>query len=75
VSLGNLLSELSTYTRVVTAVLPFLLAMIARLLWGKSPIMSWLITLSTVWFVVNVLVAPYSAPMRQEIQSLMVRLW
>jgi hypothetical protein len=60
---------------VATAVIPFFLAMLARLVWGKSSTMSWLITLSTVWFVVNVLMAPYSAPMRQEIQNLMVRLW
>jgi hypothetical protein len=37
--------------------------------------MSWLITLTTMWFVINVLAAPYSAPMRQEIQNLIVRVW
>ena len=48
--------------------------MVARLLWGKSRIMGWLMTLSTIWLVINVLMAPYSAPMRQEIQNLVVRL-
>jgi hypothetical protein len=37
--------------------------------------MSWLITFSTVWFVINVMTAPYSAPMRQELQNLFIRLF
>jgi hypothetical protein len=37
--------------------------------------MSWLISLSIVWFGVNVLMAPYSAGMRQELQNLIARLW
>jgi hypothetical protein len=49
--------------------------MVARIVWGKSQIMSWLISLSTVWFVVNVLMAPYSAGLRQELQNLIARLW
>jgi hypothetical protein len=71
----KLLDELSPHARVATAVTPFLLAMLARLVWGKSQTMSWLITLSTMWFVVIVLMAPYSATLRQEIQNLLVRLW
>ena len=72
---GNLLVELSPHARVATAVLPFALAMLGRMIWGRSQLMSWLISLSTVWFVINVLTAPYSAPMREEIQSLIARLW
>jgi hypothetical protein len=56
-------------------VIPFVLAMVGRLVWGKSQTMSWLITICTVWFVINVLMAPYSAQMRQELQSLLARLW
>jgi hypothetical protein len=74
VLLGKVFAQLSPHARVATAVLPFFFAMVARLLWGKSRIMGWLMTLSTIWLVINVLMAPYSAPMRQEIQNLVVRL-
>ena len=75
VSPGLLLDQLSPYARVATAVTQFLVVMLARLVWGKSQTMSWLITASTVWFVINVLAAPYSAPMRQEIQNMLTRLF
>jgi hypothetical protein len=75
VSPGHLLDQLSPYARVATAVAPFCVVMLARLIWGKSQTMSWLITASTVWFVINVLAAPYSAPMRQEIQNLLTQLF
>src|SRR5215470_14302505 len=75
VSPGSLLDQLSPYARVATAVTPFCLAIVARIVWGKSQTMSWLISLSTVWFVVNVLMAPYSAGLRQELQNLITRLW
>jgi len=67
---GNLVDGLSPHARVATAVLPFVLVMVARIVWGKSRIMGWLITLSTVWFAINVLMAPYSAAMRQDIRNL-----
>jgi hypothetical protein len=72
---GGLLDSLSPYVRVATAVMPFACAMMARIIWGKSQTMSWLITFSTVWFVINVMTAPYSAPMRQELQNLFIRLF
>ena len=53
---------------------PFLVVMAARIIWGKSRIMSWLITLSTLWFAINVLMAPYSPGMRQEIRNLRILL-
>jgi hypothetical protein len=73
--LGHLFDHLSPHARVAAAVAPFVVVMAARLVWGKSQTMSWLITLTTVWFVINVMMAPYSAPMRQEIQNLLIRLW
>jgi hypothetical protein len=71
----KLLDELSPYARVATAVTPFVVAMVARIVWGKSQLMSWLITLSIMWFLISVMLAPYSAGMRQEIQNLFIRLW
>lgn len=66
----NLLDDLSPHARVATAVLPFLLAITVRVFSGKSRTASWLITLGTVWFTACVLMAPYSAAMRQDIRNL-----
>jgi hypothetical protein len=66
----NLLDGLSPHARVVTALLPFVIAMAMRLLMGRTRTASWLITLATVWFAVNVLMAPYSDHMRQDIRNL-----
>jgi hypothetical protein len=59
---------------VVTAVLPFATAMLLRFVAGKSKMTSWLITVATVWFAVNVMMAPYSAPMRQDVRDLWARI-
>ncbi len=66
----ELFESLSPHARVATAVLPFVVAMILRLVLGRSRLTGMLISLSTVWFAVNVLLAPYSARMRQDIQDL-----
>lgn len=71
---GNLFDDLSPHARVATAVLPFAVAMIMRLFFGRTRAVSWLITLSTVWFAANVLMAPYSAGMRQDIRNWGARL-
>jgi hypothetical protein len=62
--------SLSPYTRVTTAVLPFVGAIILRLLLGKSRASGWLVTLATAWFAANVLMAPFSANMQHEIREL-----
>ena len=66
----DLLDGLSPTARVATAVFPFAVAIILRLSSGKSKTADWLITLATVWFATNVLMAPYSAEMRQGIRQL-----
>ena len=70
---GNLVHSLSPYARVATAVFPFLLAMVFRILWGKSRATGWLFTFSLVWFVVSMMTAPYSAGLRQELVNLFGR--
>jgi hypothetical protein len=65
----QLLDTFSPHARVATAVMPFIAAMIIRLMLGKSRVIGWLITLSTVWFAVNILMAPYSARMRQDLRD------
>jgi hypothetical protein len=66
----DLLDGLSPAARVATALLPFAIAVAIRLSTGKSKTADWLITLTTVWFATNVLMAPYSSEMRQGIRNL-----
>jgi len=68
--MGNLFDTLSPHARVVTAVLPFVFAIIVRCMFGRSRVTGWLVTVATMWFAVNVLVAPYSARMRQDLRNL-----
>ena len=67
---GNIFNDLSPYARVVTAVLPFAAAIFMRLVLGNNQLTRWLISLSVMWFAANILMAPYSAGMRQDIRNL-----
>ena len=58
VSPGNIFNDLSPHARVVTAVLPFALAIFMRLLVGNNRLTRWLISLSVLWFAANILMAP-----------------
>jgi hypothetical protein len=66
----NLLDGISPQARVVVAVFPFVVAIMIRMLTGRSKTADWLITLGTVWFAVSVLMAPFSDPMRRNIRDL-----
>lgn len=63
-------NTLSPHARVATAVIPFLVALALRLILGKNRITGALISIATVWFAINVLMAPYSAGMRRDIVNL-----
>ena len=62
--------DLSPPARVVTAVLPFALAIFMRLLMGNSRLTRSLISIGVLWFAANVLMAPYSAGVRMGIRNL-----
>ncbi|HLH18202.1 MAG TPA: hypothetical protein VKX45_13350 [Bryobacteraceae bacterium] len=49
----------------MTAVVPFAAAMLLRLLLGRTQFTRWAITVGTMWFAFNVLMAPYSTGIRQ----------
>jgi hypothetical protein len=66
----SLLEALSPHARVATAILPFVVALVLRALLGGNRLTRTLITACTLWFVVNVLMAPYSVRMRQDIHEL-----
>jgi hypothetical protein len=66
----NILDDLSPYARVATALAPFLLAIILRLVVGKNRVTRLLLSLSTTWFAINILLTPYSARMQNDINSI-----
>jgi hypothetical protein len=70
VSPGDIFNGLSPHARVATAVVPFALAVFVRVLLGNNALTRWLISLGVLWFAANILMAPYSAGMRQDIRNL-----
>jgi hypothetical protein len=66
----SVVDALSPHARVMTAVAPFVAAMVLRFALGQCRVTSWLISLSTMWFLVNVLLAPYSPGMRSDLVSI-----
>jgi hypothetical protein len=69
-SLGTIFEHLSPYARVLTAIAPFLGALVLRLMLGNNRLTRVLLTVSTMWFAANVMLAPYSEAMRQDIHQL-----
>lgn len=66
----SLLEQLSPYARVATAVAPFVAALLLRIVLGKNRLTGLLISFGTMWFAINVLMAPYSPRMTQDLQDL-----
>ena len=52
------------------ALAPFALAMLARIVLGKSRLTRTLIYLGTMWFAINVFMAPLSSRMTQDLRNL-----
>ena len=63
---GTPFDSLSPLARVAVAGSPVVAALILRLAFGKSGILRWLVTLTTMWFAVNVLLAPFTANVRRD---------
>jgi len=70
VFLWIIFDRLSPYARVVTAITPFLAAIVLRLMFGKNQVTRALLSISTIWFAMNVFLAPYSYGMRQDLANL-----
>lgn len=64
------LDGLTPDARVGAALAPFLVAMLLRLILGRTQFTRWCVALSTMWFAINVLLAPYSAGVRQDLIEL-----
>ena len=67
---GTPLDGLTPDQRVMTAVIPFVVAMLLRLILGRTQLTRWAITVGTMWFAINVLLAPYSTGIRQDLLEL-----
>ena len=70
---SSIFEHLSPHARVATAVLPFVAAMLLRFFLGKNRATNVLLSVSTTWFAINVLMAPFSAGMQRDILD--VRAW
>jgi hypothetical protein len=73
VPVSSIFEDLSPHARVATAVLPFVAAMLLRLILGKNRLTQVLVSVSTTWFAINLLMAPLSEGMRRDILD--VRSW
>jgi hypothetical protein len=73
VPVSSIFEDLSPHARVVTAVLPFVVAMVLRFILGKNRVTHVLLSVSTTWFAINVLMTPFSEGMRRDILDL--RAW
>ena len=69
---ASILDDFSPYARVATALAPFLIAIVIRLIFGKNRVTRVLLSISTTWFAINILMAPYSAGMRRDLEHLRV---
>lgn len=68
---GNFLAGLGPVARVGVAAAPFAIAMAIRLVFGRSRVTEILIPIATLWFLVNVLIAPYSLAMQRDLHLLL----
>jgi hypothetical protein len=54
----------------MTAVIPFAIAMLLRLILGRTQLTRWAVMAGTMWFAFNVLMAPYSSGIREDLLDL-----
>ena len=67
---ARIFEHLSPYARVLTAVAPFLAAIVLRLFFGKNRFTRVALSVSTIWFAANVFMAPYSYGTQQDLVNL-----
>ena len=67
---GNIFFGLGPLARVSTAVLPFAVAIFMRFVLGNNQLTRGLLSFAVLWFAANILMAPYSEHVRQDISNL-----
>jgi hypothetical protein len=75
VPLARIFDALSPHARVATALAPFVVAILARLVVGQNRVTRIMISCATLWFTVNVLLAPFSDHMGQDLVGLYRRVF
>jgi hypothetical protein len=60
----------SAAEQVAVAVAPFAMALLLRVLLGRTEFTRWIVMLCAMWFAIDVLVTPYSSGIRQELLAL-----
>lgn len=66
----SLFDDLTPQARVFTALAPFLLALVLRLILGKNKLTKLLLSLSTTWFAIVVLLTPYSSHVMEDVNTI-----
>jgi hypothetical protein len=66
---SDLFSGASPQARLAISVAPFIIAVFLRIVLGNCRLTRVLFSLGTVWFFVNVLMAPYSFGVRQNLDN------
>lgn len=70
---GSPLDYLTPEGRVEMAVAPVVIAMLLRLLLGRTQFTRWTLMIGTMWFAINILMAPYSAGIREDLMDVSAR--
>jgi hypothetical protein len=65
-----MIDDFSPQMRVALAVAPFLVSILTRIIFGRRTWTRWFVTVSTMWFATNVLLAPHSAGIRRQVMGL-----
>lgn len=66
---GTPLDFLTPEGRVEMAVVPVAVALLLRLLLGRTQLTRWSLAIGTMWFAMNVLMAPYSEGIREGLMD------
>jgi hypothetical protein len=67
---GSIFDDLAPLAQVAVAAGPFFVAALVRLLAGRSRRTDLLLSLATLWLLLNVIIAPYSEPLRRGFYEL-----
>ena len=72
---GRIFEHFSPYARIFTAVAPCLGAIVLRLVFGKNRLTRVMLSVTTVWFAANVMMAPFSEGMRRDLWNLQLAIF
>ena len=74
-ALWDTFDALTPHGRLILAAGPFVFAMLLRLVIGRTTFTRYFVSAATLWFLVNVLIAPYSQDMSNDLRAFMHRIF